>query len=72
MPSIRLMALLTNTMMNTVSGAPTQNGISWKPQKPYRSLMYRPEKGMMSAAMICAANFTFAPRPIRSSTMPTL
>ena len=65
------MALLINTMTNTVSGMPIYKGISYMPQKPYRLLTDRPATGISTAAATWAANLTLAPRPTRSSMMPT-
>lgn len=69
-PSMRLMALTKYTIRKMVNGAPTQNGISWMPQNPYRSLIYNPAYGRNRPATIWKDNLALAPIPNRSSIIP--
>jgi hypothetical protein len=69
-PSMRLMALTKKTIRKMVNGTPIQNGISWMPQNPYRSLIYNPANGRSRPATIWKENLVFAPIPNRSSIIP--
>ena len=71
-PSIRFMALSIKTIIKTVRGTPTQKGMSCIPNSPYKLLIYKPDSGIMVAAIDWTVNFILAFRPIRSSIRPTI
>ena len=50
-PSIKLMEFVINTTNNTVNGMPNQADNSFIPKMPYRSFTYKPDNGIMEAAI---------------------